>query len=309
MLTETSTTWTAAPADIRAEVMASMLIENGTEIEKLLFETVGIFKRNFSPDIVSVEDREIGRSVKKVMTLNREGIYDALPKDVFHLPTQSSPTTKKKIDEILIQRQKEKKSRIFFLPLEQEFYHQRVWIENKELHSYELGKYGSFVDILRRFWQLPDFLTKEQAIKIVPIIPTIAQLSGNLSQIEAIFSQLTDQSVAIDYLPATDFQIPYIAYLGHTSLADDLILSGQISSYLPTLQLTITIQNPEKLIDYLPTGVGLQFVNWLVNWLLPADYEVEIKIELLGSSVGFVLDDTKQYSSRLGYNTVVAALI
>ncbi len=309
MLTEISTDWTAAPADIRAEVVASMLFENGIEIEKLLFETVGIFKRNYGSDIVLVEDREVGRVVKKVMTLNREGIYDALPKDLFHLPTQGSPTTKKKIEEIKIQRQKEKKSRTFFLPLEQEFYHQKVWIENKELHSYELGKYGSFVDILRRFWQLPDFLTKEQVIKIVPILPTIAQFSGNLPQISKIFSELTDQDVKINYGPAKDFQIPYMAYLGHTSLADDLILSGQISSYLPTLRLTITIPNPEKLIDYLEGGIGLQFVNWLTSWLLPADNEVEIKVELLSDSASFVLDDTKQYSSRLGYNTVVAGML
>ncbi len=297
-----NTTWTDSPPDIRAEVVASMLFENGVEIEKMLFETVGIFKRNFDTDIVSIEDREVGRVVKKVMTLNREGIYDALPKDLFHLQTESKPTTKKKIDEIKIQRQKEKKSRTFFLPLEQEFYQQRVWVENKELQSYELGKYGSFVDILRRFWQLPDFLTKEQAIKIVPILPTIAQISGNLEQIESIFSELTEHKVSIDYAPAKDFEIPYSAYLGHVSLGDDLILSGQVSSYLPTLQLTIAIQNPEKLTNYLTGGSGLQFVNWLINWLLPTDNEAEIKVKLQRDSEGFVLDDTKQHTGRLGYS-------
>jgi hypothetical protein len=308
MLIEIDTTWTDAPPDIRAEVVASMLFENGVEIEKMLFETVGIFKRNFGSDLVSVEDREVGRVVKKVLTLNREGIYDALPKDLFHLPTESKPTTKKKIDEIKIQRQKEKKSRTFFLPLEQEFYQQRVWIENKELQSYESGKYGSFVDILRRFWQLPDFLTKEQVIEIVPILPTIAQLSGNLAQIAGIFSEMISQKIDIDYAPAKDFQIPYNPTLGHVLLGDDLILSGTISSYLPTLQLTISVQNPEQLPDYLIGGSGLQLVNWLINWLLPADNEVEIKVKLLEDSEHFVLDDTKQYAGRLGYSTVIMAV-
>jgi hypothetical protein len=307
MPTEMNTTWTDAPPDIRAEVLASMLFENGIEIEKMLFETVGIFKRNFDLDIVSIEDREVGRVVKKVLTLNREGIYDALPKDLFHLPTESKPTTKKKIEEIKIQRQKEKKSRTFFLPLEQEFYHQRVWVENKELQSYELGKYGSFVEILRRFWQLPDFFTKEQVIKIVSMLPTLAQISGNLGRMENTFSQLIDQKVRIEYAPSTNFQIPYSAYLGHVSLGDDLILAGSISSYLPTLQLTISVQNPEKLTDYLEGGSSLQLVNWLANWILPADNEVEIVVELLNDSASFVIDDTKQYAGRLGYSTLIAA--
>ncbi len=303
MPTEIDTAWTDSPPDIRAEVLASMLFENGIEIEKMLFETVGIFKRNFGSDIVSVEDREVGRVVKKVMRLNREGIYDALPKDLFHLPTESKPTTKKKIDEIKIQRQKEKKSRTFFLPLEQEFYQQRVWVENKELHSYELGKYGNFVNILRHFWQLPDFLTKKQVIKVIEILPTIHQFAGDLSIVEAVFSELIGQKVGIGYAPAKFFSIPYTAYLGHVTLGEDMILSGEIASYLPTFELTISIQNSETLTDYLPSGSGLQFVNWLTNWLLPVENEVDIKVEFLGDSTCFEFDDTKQYAGRLGFSS------
>jgi hypothetical protein len=304
MPTEISADWTTPPPDIRAEVIASMLIENGLELDKLLFETVGVFKRSFEADVVSIEEREVGRSVKKVMTLNREGIYDALPKDLFHLPTQTNPTTKKKVDEIKIQRLKEKKSREFFLPLEQEFYHQRVWVENKELQSFELGKYGNFIEILRRFWQIPDYLEKKHVLRLLPLIPTIAHFSGDILQMATYFSTLTNQKISIDYAPPKAFKIPYSAQLGDVSLGDDLILDGEITSYLPTLILTIQIQKESDLIDYLPNGSGLLLVNWLIEWFLPAENEVEINTELLADKAYFSLDDSKSYYSRLGYVSI-----
>src|SRR5215217_9429202 len=105
-------------SDLCAEFVAGSWLEEGIAQDKILFRPLGSFKRRSHADVESVGEAELGNFEGKVIASNRNGIYDHLPEQLFHLPSAGSINTlKKKVDEIRLQREKEQKSRLFFLPL------------------------------------------------------------------------------------------------------------------------------------------------------------------------------------------------
>ena len=111
--------------DIRLEIILADLIIEGQPLEDVLIESDSLFKRNYHYDIESVNETGAASGKKKKIhfVVNREGIYDRLPEDLFHQVSETKISSDKEesIEEIKLQRQLEKQCRLFFQPFEQEF--------------------------------------------------------------------------------------------------------------------------------------------------------------------------------------------
>src|ERR1700737_4328317 len=122
-------------SDIRFEVFIADLMTENLNSDDLVIESNSLFKRSYHHDIESVSEIEYGASKKKKLrfVVNREGIYDQLPEDLFHQVSDTHVSDKDAvIQEIKEQQELEKLTRRFFQPVEHEFYNQRIKLEIEE---------------------------------------------------------------------------------------------------------------------------------------------------------------------------------
>ena len=289
-------------ADLRAEVAAAIWLENGGDAERLLFEATGLFGRNYHRDIEKNEQREIGRGQWTVFQINREGLYDALPEGLFHLSTQQTPDTKKKIDQIRLQRRKEQQARRFFLPLEQEYHHVRLWTERIEQQAHELRAVNAFAEVMRGFWQLPDSLDDTQTLRLLELLPVLSGVSEDLSALGDLMGPLLGDTVRLEWTDAPRLTVESTGPLGQGTLGEDILFGGEVSTYLPAIRLTVGLRHLDQLSDYLPGRTGTQLLDWLVEWFLPAEAEVDIRFDLPGNG-SFTVNGPSFGEARLGYST------
>ena len=75
------------PYDIRVEVIAADLIDNGLDREHLIMKPLSLFKRRFAKDIHQAKTIENNTSADDLyIEVTRDGIYDILPEGFFHQP-------------------------------------------------------------------------------------------------------------------------------------------------------------------------------------------------------------------------------
>ena len=85
------------PLDLRAEVLVNELIVRRFSVNDLFVKPVGLFRRRFDKDIHSVDVTQLNdEQVVQVLRLNREGLYDALPENLFHYPPSKNQMPLKK---------------------------------------------------------------------------------------------------------------------------------------------------------------------------------------------------------------------
>ena len=74
--------------DLKVEFILGELLESGLDPEDVVINALGIFKRRYGKDIVGGEMREYKTNKRQYLKLdiNRNGIYDLLPKGLFHQP-------------------------------------------------------------------------------------------------------------------------------------------------------------------------------------------------------------------------------
>ena len=84
------------PFDLRLEVILAELLDYGYAFDDFLVQPVGLFARRYRRDLGTVRDEEFQRAhrpvVRTVLELHREGLYDALPQQVFHQPGSGTPS-------------------------------------------------------------------------------------------------------------------------------------------------------------------------------------------------------------------------
>ena len=214
-------------ADIKAEALAAGLLWQGLRPDQILFKPLGAFHRRAGRDIEKIQQTEIGNYKGLVLELNRDGIYDGLPEQLFHLQLTPTPTLEEKIKEIHNQREKEQKSRLFFLPLEQELSLLKVWIEQIEQSSTGIEQAEEFVFFLRRFWDIPDFVSAGWFTKLIPVLPHISEFAGDTSKTAALLSDLVNEQVYIKKGKPATFSTPEETKINTSILGFDWTLPGE----------------------------------------------------------------------------------
>ena len=89
------------PKDLRMEVLMGELVENQlSDLERVAIKALGIFNRGLGRDLgeIAVEKDDFGTVQRIVFPVHREGIYDALPKGLFHYPRNKKIQKERKGD-------------------------------------------------------------------------------------------------------------------------------------------------------------------------------------------------------------------
>jgi type VI secretion system protein ImpH len=295
--------------DIRLEVILADLVFEKFNLEELMVFSSGQFQRNYHNDIEKIEEREFGKLKKKKLcfTVNRNGMYDNLPEDIFHQPTTSKTNRDKTevITEMKIQESLEKSARTFFIPYEQEFYRQRIKLELEERKFLFETNSEISGQLFNDLWNLPDFLNTEQKSKLGVLMPVINRMAGKMDLMGLVFGNITGDTVEIKDTRPLTFIIPDQAALGGCRLGLDCILGGNIEETQRALTMSIYLKDPEDLMEYMPGGNKNRIYNFLCNLLIPLENDLVFELLFENGTTTFELDDDAAYAGRLNYTTII----
>ena len=293
--------------DLKAEFIASSWLENDIPARQILFRPLGDFKRRSHHDIENTRELELGNFKGQVIDSNRSGIYDHLPEQLFHLPSSASlNTVKKKVDEIRLQREKEQKSRLFFLPLEQEFFLNRVSLAKLEQCAWELGPDSGLLEELKAFWQTPSSLDEAVFVQLLPFLPLVSENRGNLDKAAEIMSVALRLPVEIQIIYGLKYHYESNVNMGDVLLGADTALGGDLETYLPQIQVSIEVPDPAALDQYLHNKAFDTVVTWLLGWFIPVEYDFTVSLQLPAEASAFIITSGDVPSVPLGYATLAA---
>nr|WKN35099.1 type VI secretion system baseplate subunit TssG [Tunicatimonas sp. TK19036] len=295
--------------DVKPEViLANAIRRQLLKAEDVYIRPISTFQRSFTKDFFSIERRE--KENKKpyyYVNVTREGLYDTLPEGVFHqtLKKDAQIDTETAVEELALHRQEEKEARLFFLPLEQEFYRLQMLAEWQEsnilLSSLNRQQYDALIEL----WDLPKGLTTYQTIMMLHIIPMLHRVVGDEKATSNLLSLVMGVSVQVRSHQSTTHQLDEVNLppLGAFCLGKDSILGNLIEDYHPSYQLIVGPIKKKYITDYLPGGKGRKTLFSLCAFFLPCQSDITMTIEIDQKETGLVLDEAKSGEGYLGYTT------
>lgn len=267
----------------------------------------GTFHRSYRQDILAVAP-PVGPTETLRMDIAREGLYDMLPEGMFHEspPGGADIDTESAVRDVERNRQEEKEARRFFLPLEQEFYRQKIALEHQEHAFFQSAKPGSSAgEFLRKLWDVPTDIPPAQQQGFLFLAPQLHRLAGRLPEVERCFARLLPVAVRLtqQYHPDPKPVEQAPVRLGDLVLGHNTVLGDTLDDPWPYWQLVLGPVPGEQLLLFLEGGTMHRFIRWLAGYLLPAGVDYQLDIEVETDDQAFCLCDDPSFMGRLGHTT------
>ena len=299
--------------DIKAEVIAADMIENEVNPADIVIFHDGAFNRNYSRDInyAEVTKLENGQQVLG-FHITRDGFYDSLPEAVFHDQSNEPLVSGHEMAKLSKkQKMEEKEARLFFLPLENEIFYQRIQLEIEERKLLYRFSENLFNDIYPQFWNLDRTLPKKLVSRLVLILHLTHKILGNPDLTARCLEVILEEEVKINIsrrsLKEKDlFSIPgkKSTGLGSSLLGEDFICGSYISDYDPVMEFVIGPLKNSSIEDFLENGSYSRFLSCFYSFFVPIEMEAVTIVKANETKQHFVLNDS---SSKviLGYNSSI----
>ncbi len=307
---DTPTAQVAAPAlpTLTLErFVDELLAATDSDTWPVLISPQGTFRRSYHADVLAVTP-PVGQTETIRIDVAREGLYDMLPEGLFHEspPGGAGIDTEAAVRDVEQNQQEEREARRFFLPLEQEFYRQKIALEHQEHAFFQSARPGSRAGaLLRKLWGIPAELPAAQQQRFLFLVSHLHRLAGQLPAVERCFAFLLSVPVQISqqYPPApASFEQPPVP-LGEATLGHDAVLGDTLDDPWPYWQLTVGPVAGEQLRSLLEGGATNRFIGWLAGYLLPAGVDYQLNIEVEPDDQAFCLEDDTSFGGRLGHTT------
>lgn len=293
--------------DLKMEFILGELLESGLEPDDVVINALGIFSRRYGKDIAGGEIREYKTNKRQYLSLNinRNGIYDLLPRGLFHQPQnrKNNITSSLAIEEYKLQKHIEQESRLFFLPFEQELYRLSLLLEAEERKSIFDIQNVFKSEVFIEFWNIPEIFNERQICNLLYILPLANFIVGNYPLTKLCFESILNDRVEIfesDPLTHTIVKTDDKG-LNFVHLGLDFIIEDTYHEVASSLAVSVYPTIPEDLAGYLEGGVKLKMLGFLFDYFLPFENDVTIHIVL---SEKFELNE-ESHHSRLGITTII----
>ena len=291
--------------DLKVEFILGELMETGLDPEDVVVNALGIFKRRYGKDIAGGEVREYKTSKRQYLSLdiNRNGIYDILPKGLFHQPQnrKTNISASEAIEEYKLQKHIETESRMFFLPFEQEIYRLLLLLESEERKSIFDVQNVLKNQVFIGFWGIPDIFNELQICNLLYILPLTSYIVGNYPLTKLCFESILNDRVEID--DSSPLIHPFIetdhAVLNHVYLGVSFVIENSFHEAAGSLAISIYPTREGDLVSYLEGGAKLKMLRFMFDYFLP--FENDITINIISEEI-FVLTEDPHHA-RLGITT------
>jgi len=288
---------------LKAEIFVAEILEKSSlDFSDIDIHNISTFSRSYRRDIVNFGiDTTLKDKDKLKLSLARNGLYDALPEGLFHNKQKSTGKQYKEISQR--NKKEEKAARKFFTPLENEFFTQKVKVEQnkRELINKFADLRNSF---LVDFWGLDKDCPEELNLKMLKVLPFAYKISGKISSIEVCLAHILGEKVSIIHKFKSIKNTREVNTIEDLRLGVDFTLNNQESMIqYPVYEIEIGPLSNEEANSYLPEGGKMKFINNFSEYFVPVDVEVEIKIIQKKKEEKFTFEG--ETPSRLGLTTVI----
>lgn len=308
------------PLDLRLEVILADLLAYGYSLDDFLVQPVGLFARRYRRDLGNVRDEQFERGsrpvVRTVVELHREGLYDALPQQVFHQPGGTAADrplgVRGMVEDIRLQRRKEKATRRFFLPVEQEFFRFRVNVEQEERRYFTNFSVYWYNEALARFWGVADLgLPPGPLTNLLYLLPLAHSIVGDLPRTELCFESVLGLPVKLRVVAPRRHPLPRPVAtavptgggkLGNLALGRDLVLGGDYHETLPALEINLQHLSVADLEAYLAGGWPATALDLLCEYFVAFETDVVVRYEMAAAEPAFFLGEGEE-APVLGFTT------
>lgn len=279
--------------NLKAEVLVAEIQENSAaNIDDFVISNKGTFSRAYRRDIIDVD--AMLNEDKLTLNLSRNSLYDVLPEGLFHAPhvhkEGDSYTNRRKVV-----KQEEQDARLFFAPIESEFFYQKLYVEQHERAMLD-DFYNLKDDFLIDFWNLDTDIPQEYMVKLMKVLPHSHKITGDLELTRLCLAKILGQHVSFKstYCDKASTEIGRAKaesaagfQLGVNSMLD----GDSYEVYTPVLEVSIGPVAQKKAGRYLEKNGVSKFIETFYDYFLPMELETKT-IVTVKKEVGFVLDDT-----------------
>jgi len=306
------------PFDLRLEVILAELLAYGYAFDDFLVQPVGLFARRYRRDMGAVAEESFERHhhpvVRTTLEMHREGLYDALPQQVFHQPGSAAGehplSLRAMVEDSRVQRRKEKATRRFFLPFEQEFFRYRVYIEQEERRYFTSLSARWYNEALARFWGLTEAgLPPATLTNLLYLLPLAFSIVGDLARTRRCFESVLGQPVQLRVVAPQRYALPGPATggpaggtLGHLALGHDLLLGGEYQETLPALEVSLLNLAVPDLEAYLAGAWQAKALALLCEYFVAFETDVVVRYEMATAEPEFRLGEG-EHAPVLGFTT------
>ena len=301
------------PSDIRAEVLLADLILDGLSPDDLLVLFNSSFKRAYSNDILKVEKLNLN-NVKEILgiTLARDGLYDLLPEGLFHSEWDEPMSSAKGMASSSKKESRvEEETRKFFLPLENEFFYQRIQLELQERSILRRLNDNDLDDFFLDFWKIDRSLPKDLSIKLTSMLPFVKDIAGDFTMtascLAAILGEEVTQTTHFASKPAAEAESSKSddrGLLGNITLGINSVIGKQSPESCKLIRFTIGPLRKTGIDPYMNNGTIARFIDCFSGFFIPMEMDVEFEVMMPRELQSFVLS-TDGVQSFLGYSTVI----
>lgn len=256
--------------NLKAEVIVSEILKNSNvDRSKIVVNNQSTFKRPHRKDVLNVEHID---NEKIRLNLSRNGLYDNLPEGLFH----KSPKSTKKVSYTNLRKSfkdEENEARRFFSPLENEFFYQKLNINNKERDF--LSRFLSLEDtFLFDFWKINPSVPKKYINRLLKIIPFSSKIAGNLELSRICLEKIIKRKIEIKKNESGKQKLSNQLVNNERILGTNFTLSGPCNiTKFPSLSIEIILENKDVFNDIFKRNI-LHVFNLFYDFFMPVEYEI-----------------------------------
>ncbi len=289
----------------RAESLSALWLQNHEYgIDDIVVKPQGTFARSYSEDVLKVVSTD---EMIIELFIAREGLYDMLPEGIFH---HAERKTRKEVSEVIREskrfRHEEREARKFFLPLEQEFYRQKIEIESIELSNVLQAVNSQNYDSFLKFWGIKfNIFSHDQCSYLLSLLPRVHAIVGNNTLTKKCLQVLLEQDIDIQLeFPAEELvcRAELLSGLGNCILGTDMVIGDSWIDEGPILQVKVGPVPLSRLSEFIPGGMARRQLEVLYGFFFPAETTVQTSIVPDENKDSFILTNDKGYA-KLGFTT------
>jgi hypothetical protein len=298
--------------DIKAEVVAANLYEDGVQPTEALFIPQSSFKRSFSKDLLGAEIISLSEYFQILgLLVSRDSLYDALPEGMFHHESTTPKRSGKDLaGESRRLKEEETAARRFFHPFDNEFLYQRTQLELQERKILSKIVENLFDDFFIDFWKIDRNLPTELITQLIILLPFAHRIAGNYELINLCLEAILKQEVSYRLFyeskvmaEVEDESEREKGLLGNCNLGNDMITVNRNSEMLRRIEFTIGPVESSEVDIYLQDGKVTKFMDCFFDYFIPFEIEPSFKVEVEEGSE-FVIG-VEGVPAVMGYSTVI----
>ncbi len=263
--------------NLKAEVIVAEIQKySDLTLDNIIVRNQSVFKRSHRRDIL-----DIGNIENDTLNINlsRNGLYDQLPEGLFHkIHADKTKTSYSELRKTY--KKEEKEARHFFLPLENEFFNQKLNIENKEREL--LNNFLNLDDdFLITFWKVDKTIQKKYLLKLLKLLPYSYKIAGDLELTKLCLEKILNKKVTIKKTYKSKNVDQNCLDEVKQILGTSFTLHHDYHTVLfPTLEVEIGLIEDHEVEEYMQKDSVLKFVNVFYDYFIPIEFDIITKFNV-----------------------------